>query len=78
MINATFQKTVGPDDATRIYAYKIPDGRVISHNAKSISGLCEHNVKGCARCSHDKPIIRGDFGVERIQLSRCPRTSDTR
>ena len=77
MINATFQKTVGPDDATRMYSYEIPDGRVISHNARTISKLCEHNVKGCAHCSCDKPIIRSEFGVERVQLSRCPRTSDT-
>ena len=77
MINAIFKKTVGPDDATRLYTYEMSDGKMLSHNAKDISKLCEHNTRGCKHCAFDKPIINSSITVERIQLSQCPRTSDT-
>ena len=77
MINATFVKTIGPDDASRVYTFKIPDNRFLAYTAKEISKQCEHNLRGCAKCHKDKPVFVGQFGVERIQLSQCPRTSDT-
>lgn len=77
MINATFVKTVGPNDASKVYTFRVSDNRLLAYKAKDISTKCAHNQHGCAKCSKDKPVIAGPFGSEQIQLSQCPRTSDT-